>query len=297
MDVRLYFCQMLLSKLIDYSYNEHIRLSERYLKFDVSALKNVVAIATGRAPSDIVTFSKLSEGGFNRVFQATFKDGRCVIARLPYPSTVPEHYTVASEVATLDYLRLHGIRTPEVYASCSTKENPVGSEYIIMEKLGGTPLGDMWYSMTPREQHNMMKQIVEWETRLMSSEFPACGSIYYCKDLPSEKRIPLSSQKDVEFCIGPIAHYSWWHDERSMLNIDGGPCKWMIFGKQSISLSFINCQQGCHLLIYFGRLVSGSCLGRKFTPNLACPMNVSIGKSITFARFRLIPTSEICLIT
>ncbi|KAJ9400232.1 hypothetical protein DTO282F9_3002 [Paecilomyces variotii] len=204
-------------------YNEHLRLSERYLKFDVVALKKAIAVACGGISSDIATFSKLSEGGFNRVFQATFKDGRCVIARLPYPSTVPEHYTVASEVATLDYLRLHGICTPEVYAWCSTKTNPVGSEYIIMEKLGGTPLGDTWYSMTPKEQHKIMKQIVEWEARLMSLEFPAYGSLYYRRDLPSERNVPLSSQEDVEFCVGPITHYSWWHDERSTLNIGRGP--------------------------------------------------------------------------
>ncbi|GAD91760.1 hypothetical protein PVAR5_0334 [Paecilomyces variotii No. 5] len=204
-------------------YNEHLRLSERYLKFDIAALKKAIAIACGGASSDIATFSKLSEGGFNRVFQATFNDGRCVIARLPYLSTAPQHYTVAGEVATLDYLRLHGIRTPKVYASCSTSKKPVGSECIIMEKLDGTPLGDIWYSMTPREQHNIMKQIVEWETRFMSSEFLAYGSLYYRKDLPSEKRIPLSNQDDVEFCVGPTAHYSWWHDERSTLNIDRGP--------------------------------------------------------------------------
>lgn len=222
-------CFVLFAKLIDSSYNEHLRLSERYLKFDIAALENAIATASGRSTSDIATFCKLFEGGFNRVFQATFKDGKCTIARLPYPSTVPEHYTVASEVATLNYLRLHGIRTPEVYAWCSTKANPVGAEYIIMEKLGGTPLGDLWYSMTPKEQHKIMKQIVEWETRLMSLELPAYGSIYYRKDLQSEKNIPLSGPKDDEFCIGPIAHYSWWHDERSILNIDRGPCKFFFF--------------------------------------------------------------------
>lgn len=84
-----------------------------------------------------------------------------MIAKLPYLSTVPEHYTVASEVATLDYIRLHGIRTPEAYAYCSTKDNPVGAGYIIMEKLDGIPLSDIWYSMTIKEQQKVMKQIVE----------------------------------------------------------------------------------------------------------------------------------------
>ncbi|KAI9375918.1 kinase-like domain-containing protein [Aspergillus egyptiacus] len=204
-------------------YNENLRLSERHLVFDVSALKSIIASSSGRAPSDIVDFSKLSEGGFNRVFQARFKDGQCLIARLPYPSTTPEHYAIASEVATLDYLRLHGIRTPKVYAWCSTKTNPVGSEYIIMEKLGGLPLGDVWYTMTPREQHGMMKKIVHWEAQLMSLSFPAYGSIYYRKDLTSEKKISLPWQNDVEFCMGPISHYSWWHGGRNTLNVDRGP--------------------------------------------------------------------------
>ncbi|RHZ63626.1 putative sensor histidine kinase/response regulator [Aspergillus thermomutatus] len=173
------------------AHNEHLRLAERYLPFDIPALMNVIAAASGHATSDIVSFYKMAEGGFNRLFQATFTDGKHVVARLPYPSTAPEHYTVASEAATLDYLRLHGIPTPGVYAWCSTKANPVGAEYILMEKLDGTPLGDIWYAMTPKEQHKIMKQIVEWETRLMSLEFPACGSLYYQKDLPTQRKVPL----------------------------------------------------------------------------------------------------------
>lgn len=188
------------------------------------ALQNIVSTASGHSVSELVSFTKLSEGGFNRVFEATFSDGKCVLARLPYPSTAPEHYTVASEAATLDYLRLHGLHTPEVYAWCSTKVNPVGAEYIIMEKLDGTPLGNRWFSLTPKDQYKIMTQIVEWETRLMSLKFPASGSLYYLKDIPSEKRTRLEDPSSMAFCIGPIAHYSWWHDERGIMDIDRGPC-------------------------------------------------------------------------
>lgn len=117
-------------RLTHYSYNEPLRLAERYLQFDIPALIKVVAAASGHGTSDIVSFYKMAEGGFNRLFQATFTDGRHVIARLLYPSTAPEHYTVASEAATLDYLRLHGIPTPQVYAWCSTKANPVGADIL-----------------------------------------------------------------------------------------------------------------------------------------------------------------------
>lgn len=184
--------------------------------------------------SDLRTFIKLSEGGFNRVFEATFSDGKRVIARLPYPSTVPKHYTVASEAATLDYLRLHGIPTPEVYSWCSTKANPVGTEYIIMEKLDGIPLGDTWFTLAPKEQHKVVKQIIEWETRLMSLQFPASGSLYYTKDLSSESRVQLAEPTGTAFCIGPTAHYSWWHDKRDLLKIDRGPCEWTLFREPAL---------------------------------------------------------------
>lgn len=59
----------------------------------------------------------------------------------------------------------------------------------------------------------------------MSLEFPACGSLYHHKDLLSEKKISLSAQSEVDFCIGPVTHYSWWQGARCKLDIDRGPCK------------------------------------------------------------------------
>ncbi|PKX97275.1 uncharacterized protein P174DRAFT_457961 [Aspergillus novofumigatus IBT 16806] len=137
------------------------------------------------------------------------KNGRHVIARLPYPFTVPEHYTIASKAATLDYLRLHGIPTPEVYAWCSTKANPVGADEI-------------WYTMTPKQQHKVMKQIIQWETQFMSLKFPAYRSLYYQKDIPTERKVPLQHLNG-QFYVGLIAHYRWWHSERSILDINRGP--------------------------------------------------------------------------
>ncbi|PYH31436.1 uncharacterized protein BO87DRAFT_409003 [Aspergillus neoniger CBS 115656] len=201
----LHFRKMAVIRLTSCGFNEHLRLAERFLEFDVLVLQNIVSRASGHLISELRSFTKLSEGGYNRVFEATFNDGK------------------SSEAATLDYLRLHGLRTPEVYAWCSTKANPIGAEYIIMEKLDGTPLGHEWFSMTPKEQYKIMTQIVEWETRLMSLEFPASGSLYYSKDLPSEKRTKLDDPNGMAFCIGPIAHYSWWQGERGIMNIDRGP--------------------------------------------------------------------------
>ncbi|EER45818.1 phosphotransferase enzyme family protein [Histoplasma capsulatum var. duboisii H88] len=112
-------------------YNEQMRLQERYVEFDVAALKDVVSTHTGRG--NVVDFVKLSEGGFNRVFLLTLEDGFKTVVKIPYNFLVPKKYATASEVATLAFLRQKGIPVPDVYGWSSTPDNAVGAEYIVME--------------------------------------------------------------------------------------------------------------------------------------------------------------------
>jgi hypothetical protein len=65
-----------------------------------------------QSPTDVVSISKLAEGGFNRTFVIALRDGQQVVARVPYPMTVPYYFAVASEVATIEYQRLHGDPCP-----------------------------------------------------------------------------------------------------------------------------------------------------------------------------------------
>lgn len=58
---------------------------------------------------------KLAEGGYNRTFLITMHDGFQMVARIPYPITVPEFYTIASEAATMRLLHSSGLPVPEVY--------------------------------------------------------------------------------------------------------------------------------------------------------------------------------------
>lgn len=127
-----------------------MRLSERRHHFDINELCQAVAKSVGRSTDDITTFAKIAEGGSYRIFKATFQDRLNVIVRLPYPSTIPQEYGIASEVATMEYLRLHGIPIPKVFDWSSSTDNPVQSEYIIMEKAQGKELEHTWYTMTAK---------------------------------------------------------------------------------------------------------------------------------------------------
>ncbi|KAI9748388.1 MAG: hypothetical protein M4579_007239, partial [Chaenotheca gracillima] len=186
------------------SFNESLRLAERYSKFDVGQLKSVAATSIGRTETDVVDIRKLAEGGYNRTFEITMKDGLQVIARLPYPMTLPKNYATASEVATMDYVRLHGIPVPRIHDYSTTSENLVGSEYIIMEKVKGKELGESWFSMTSEERLKITSQIVKLETLLFSIKLPASGSIYYRRDLgPQVESVDIPGTGEGEgFCIG-----------------------------------------------------------------------------------------------
>ena len=117
-------------------YNESLRLTERRLIFNVNELMKAAADSVNQPESDVKSFQKLAEGGFDRIFEIGMRDSTSVIARMPYPSTLPRRLAVASEVATMDFVRAHGVPTPRILGY-AINENPVGSEYILMEKLAG----------------------------------------------------------------------------------------------------------------------------------------------------------------
>ncbi|GLA27970.1 phosphotransferase family protein [Aspergillus phoenicis ATCC 13157] len=202
-------------------YNENMRLTERRGVFNIDALKSNAAQSLERCITDIKSLTKLAEGGFNRIFQITMLDNTQVLARLPYPSTEPRQLAVASEVATLALLRAHGLPVPRVYAYSTDAENPVGSEYIIMEKLPGRRLGDRWFELSDRERLKVLLQLVHLEAKLHALELPASGSIYYASDLPSDSPRIVIPNSDV--CIGPSAALRWWFAERASLRVDRGP--------------------------------------------------------------------------
>ena len=56
-----------------------------------------------------------------------------MVARIPYPVTVPKFYAIASEVATMRFLRSSGLPVPEVYDYSPPSANATKAEYIFME--------------------------------------------------------------------------------------------------------------------------------------------------------------------
>jgi aminoglycoside phosphotransferase (APT) family kinase protein len=177
-------------------------------------LKRAIAHSVNKHEHDIVQFTKFAEGRFNRIFKATLVDGSNILARLPYPCTIPKYFATASEAATIDFLRIHGIPVPKVYGYSARSDNEVGSEYIIMEMASGRPVEDDWITLTTEERLKLLVEYTKLEAKLFSIDIPAYGSIYYQKDLqPDTERIPITDV-GTQFCVGPAVAWDVWDFRR-----------------------------------------------------------------------------------
>ncbi|EIW87457.1 hypothetical protein CONPUDRAFT_116728 [Coniophora puteana RWD-64-598 SS2] len=146
-----------------------------------------------------------------------------MVARIPYPATIPKKFAVASEVATMALLRSSGLPIPEVYGYSASTDNAAETEYIFMQFVQGTSLSDIWFDLGERDIISISRQVAELESKMMSIAFPAGGSLYYSKDLEKmtgNLGIPL---EDERFSVGPDTRLPLWYGRRARLDVDRGP--------------------------------------------------------------------------
>ncbi|KAF2464602.1 kinase-like protein [Lindgomyces ingoldianus] len=230
-----------------YLFNENVRLKERHVEFNVEALQRAAEASVNNKHGKVISMKKLAEGGFNRVFVLVLQNGFELIAKIPYHIARPEYFATASEAATLAFLRLRGIPVPEVYSYSATAENPVGTEYILMEKAPGVCLASKWVNLQDLEIRRLAHSFVELETKFFQIPFSATGSLYFKKDIPSSLQAPLDTEEHAteanQFCIGPIADYMFWYGRRASLKLNRGPWKNHVEYLQSIAKKEIDWTQ------------------------------------------------------
>ncbi|RAQ41311.1 hypothetical protein AFGD_011110 [Aspergillus flavus] len=210
--------------------DEQRQLDRRYLNFDLDTLCDVAASAGGDS-SRIVTIEKL-EGGFSKALLMKKGNGKEVIAKLPCRIAGPTSLTTACEVGVLEYVRKYtSIPAPRVFSWSSDDSNPVGAEYIIMEKVAGVPLFEQWGKMAEIEKLELIKNLTKLEAQLAAIRFPAYGGLYRQADVSSLQCQELNGS----ICIGPSCGRSFSTDSAAVLStqsekLDYGPCKNPKFG-------------------------------------------------------------------
>ena len=226
------------------SFNEALRRKERRRVFNVDELCRLAAESVRRSPDEVATFEKLAEGGFNRTFLITMHDGFRMVARIPYPVTVPKSYAVASEVATMSFLRASGLPVPEIYGYSPVPENAAKTEYMFMQFAQGTKLTDVWRGLRDSDVISILRQLVELESKMMSIPFPAGGSLYFARDLEKlggGPGIPLEGEpfrsSPEPLCLGPDVRLCLWFGRRSQLDIVRKPCTSLSTSISSLSFT------------------------------------------------------------
>lgn len=207
----------------------------------MDALATVAARAAGS--KGCIRVDAMPGGMHNKVLLLTMDDGKQVIAKLPYPVAGQRHFTTASEVATMDWLRTSTTTpVPKVLAWCSRAETtPVEAEYIIMEKACGVPLKTKWAGLKVPERFEVAKSIAQLQEQWSAGSLGGYGSVYYASDLPEHHAIPLShtieDDANTRFMIGPTTGRDWLDEGRQCLDFDRGPCEF-IFTSEDMSSAY-----------------------------------------------------------
>ncbi|KAI1126050.1 kinase-like domain-containing protein [Nemania abortiva] len=148
------------------------------------------------------------EGNFNRAFILHLDNDSKVVARIPFSVAGPTRLTTNSEVATMSYLRKNtSIPVPNVLDWSDNPNNPIGTEYIIMDHVPGVQLRRIWPEMTTHQHMLCVKNLTKLVKQMNDMEFPAYGSIFFCDGpIDTASYVQLTD----EFCIGPSCDSRYW---------------------------------------------------------------------------------------
>ncbi|KAL8812124.1 MAG: hypothetical protein Q9200_001268 [Gallowayella weberi] len=182
--------------------DEKAQFLKRRVVFDVSKLCDVASSVSNGSP--VCTIEKM-EGGFSKALLITMENKQSVIAKIPCHNAGRRMYSTASEAAVLQYVNLYTtVPVPALLAWSADATNPVGAEYIIMEKAPSIQLFKVWDDLAPASRLQLIKSLTQLEQKLANVRFPAYGSLY-CRNSISKasERVPLNQSLDPtgSFCI------------------------------------------------------------------------------------------------
>lgn len=127
-------------------------------------------------PSSTVKVGFLAQGAFNKIYEVSIDDD-CFIMRVSLP--VDPHYKTRSEVATMDWVRrITRLPVPEIITYESSPENPIGFEWILMTKMPGRPLGEVWRSLPFSGKSRLVRECAIQSACLFRHQLQGIGNIY-----------------------------------------------------------------------------------------------------------------------
>ncbi|KAG8739860.1 hypothetical protein FRC10_005055 [Ceratobasidium sp. 414] len=201
--------------------------------FSLSRLSDVVSKYLG-TPCALV---KIDEGGSHKVYDVisrTSSKSLDTIVRVASPafpkdkmlSEPGRNMTSRQQIATLKYIAAHTpIPVPQVYMWDADASNPVGAEYMVMQKIPGiAPHDNKWKSLPLAVKLNVVGQVAEHLATLSSLQFERAGSLYPSTDDPRQFKVgPIVSLPFYHMVDGVVEHPDMPPNVRVALNALRGP--------------------------------------------------------------------------
>ncbi|KAI9716344.1 MAG: hypothetical protein M1812_005409 [Candelaria pacifica] len=184
--------------------------------------------ASGFAYDDL-SVQFLAEGRYSKVFVVTLLDSTAsprndLIFRIPL--VIDPYYKIESDVATTEYVRrFTSIPAPRIFAFDSSTNNELGMEWMLMERIHGTTVYDLWgeeWDCTKfwddvdwEAKTAMSKQVAYWTHELSCLRFDQIGSLYI--------DWARSTFNHPEFFIGRCVEIEFVRGQRLRYKIERGP--------------------------------------------------------------------------
>ncbi|KAF2224550.1 hypothetical protein BDZ85DRAFT_281132 [Elsinoe ampelina] len=194
-------------------WDEERQLMARQKWFNVKALATAAADVKGAGSCTAIT--KIADGDHSRVLRLLLDNEESVVVRIPYPRQPDATSSIKSEVAVMSFVEeVLGVPVPRPLLWEPTADNPVGSEYLMMEEAQGSSLYDSWHLKNIEKKTKIIDQLVSIQTALASTDFAAHGSLYFSAEAPkgSLDVPPVTTVLDskgemlaARYRIGPLA--------------------------------------------------------------------------------------------
>lgn len=119
------------------------------------------------------------QGKCNTLYTVSASTGAEFIARLALP--IDPGWKTISEVATIDWVRENtSLPTPRVLGFHASNQNAIGFEWIAMTDVQGSPLPEMWPTMSWEAKAELVIRIAEFAVEsFRSKEFGQIGSLTF----------------------------------------------------------------------------------------------------------------------
>ncbi|CAG8242131.1 unnamed protein product [Penicillium olsonii] len=129
-------------------------------------------------PSSTIEVTFLTQGAFNKLYDVKI-DNETFIIRISLP--VDPSHKVASEVATMDWIhRTTSLPIPRVISYQSSADNQIGFEWILMTRMPGKPLADVWksFSIPFNVKPRLVKELAANMACLFRNQLQGIGNLH-----------------------------------------------------------------------------------------------------------------------